>query len=221
MKAITLFLLMVASSICALAQGSFVYTNNDLSPNSASAFSLAANGALVPLPGSPFPTGGTGLGGGLFAVNRITTAIVKNFLYAANGGSNNVSAFSINPATGVLTAVPGSPFPTGGSANGIAMAVPATPDDNFLIATNDGSVNITVYKIAANGSLTPVAGSPFPAGPGGLTDGIKVTPDGKFLALARVGSNAVSMFNISSAGGLTSFPGSPFPAGGDGLSGRG
>src|SRR5262249_43081662 len=75
----------------------FVYTNNDRIPNTVSAFSVAANGSLTPVTGSPFLTGGTGIGGGLFASNRITTAIVKNFLYAANGGSNNVSAFLINP----------------------------------------------------------------------------------------------------------------------------
>jgi hypothetical protein len=91
-----------------------------------------------------------------------------------------------------------------------------TPDDNFLIAANLGSVNITVYSIAANGALTPVAGSPFPAGPGGTPDGIKVTPDGKFLALARVDSNSVSMYGILSTGALTAVPGSPFPAGGTG-----
>src|SRR5215468_3297313 len=115
MRPIRLFLLMVTCAIGAMAQGTFVYTNNELFTNSVSAFSVAANGALTPVPGSPFLTGGIGFGG-LFASNGITTAIVKNFLYAANGGSDNVSAFSVDPATGVLTAVPGSPFPTGGTA---------------------------------------------------------------------------------------------------------
>jgi 6-phosphogluconolactonase (cycloisomerase 2 family) len=144
---------------------------------------------------------------------------MKNFLYVANGGSNNVSAFSIDPATGVLTAVPGSPFPTGASnANCISLAT--TPDDAFLIAANAESVNITVYSIAANGGLTAVAGSPFPAGAGGPLDGIKVTPDGKFLAVARENNGGtVSMYSISSAGGLTPVPGSPFPAGTQGTTG--
>jgi DNA-binding beta-propeller fold protein YncE len=161
-------------------------------------------------------TGGTAAGG-FFGSNRITTAIVKDFLYAGNTFSNNVSAFSINPATGVLTAVPGSPFATGGvDSAGISLAT--TPDDNFLIATNGGPGNIamtiTVYSISANGALSPVPGSPFPAGPGGLPLGIKVTPDGKFLAVARPALNLVSMFSISTLGALTPVPGSPFPAGG-------
>jgi hypothetical protein len=147
-----------------VGQGTFVYTNNDTpgpasKVNTVSAFSVGANGALSPVPGSPFATGGTGGGGIFFAANRITTAIVKDFLYVANGGSNNVSAFSINPATGFLTPVAGSPFATGGSANLGGIALATTPDDNFLIAAN--ARFLTVYSIAANGALSPVPASPF------------------------------------------------------------
>src|SRR5262245_10959073 len=148
----------------ARAQGdpTFVYTNNDRNPNSISAFSVASNGSLSPVAGSPFLTGGIEAGGGFFAANRITAAIVKDFLYAANAGSNTVSGFSINPATGVLTPVPGSPFATGGVADGIGVSLATTPDDKFLIAANGSSMTITVFSIAANGALSQVAGSPFP-----------------------------------------------------------
>src|SRR6516165_4170387 len=164
-----LFLVGALCTACLVGQGTFVYSNNDPSgaPNSVSAFSVAANGALSAVPGSPFATGGTGVGGGLFASNRITTAIVKDFLYVANAGSNNVSAFSVNPATGVLTTVTGSPFATVGTAANVGISLATTPDDKFLIAANGGSANITVYSIAANGALSPVPGSPFSGGPGG------------------------------------------------------
>jgi hypothetical protein len=185
--------------------------------NSVSAFSVAANGALTEVPGSPFLTGGSGVGGGgSFAINRITTA--RDFLYAVNIGSNNVSGYSVNPATGVLATVPGSPFATGAAVFSLA----ATPDDNFLIATSwqvgqtiggsntTVSNTITVYSIAVNGALSQVPGSPFPAGDieiGGQDSGtkaIKVTPDGKFLAVVRNGiPGVVSMFTISATGGLT------------------
>jgi 6-phosphogluconolactonase (cycloisomerase 2 family) len=214
-----LFLVGVLCTACLLGQGTFVYTNNDPSDerNSVSAFSVGSNGELTMVAGSPFATGGTGLGVGAIAANRITTAIVKDFLYVANAGSNNVSAFSVNPATGFLTLVAGSPFATGGLADGYGISLATTPDDKFLIAANLSSENLTVYSIAANGALSPVAGSPFPAGPGGELDGIKVTPDGKFLAVARPLVNSVSMFGISGLGGLTPVPGSPFPAGGAGI----
>jgi 6-phosphogluconolactonase (cycloisomerase 2 family) len=195
----------------------FVYTNNDRTPNSVTAFSVAANGSLSAVPGSPFLTGGNGAGGGFFAANRITTAVVKDVLYAANAGSNTVSAFSINPTTGVLTTIAGSPFATGGAGgNGVGISLTATPDDKFLIAAIGGSMTITVFSIAANGSLSPVAGSPFPSGAAGPLADAKVTSDGKFLAVTSAPGN-ISMFNISAAGALAPLPG--FPVADTGASG--
>jgi 6-phosphogluconolactonase (cycloisomerase 2 family) len=197
-----------------LAQN-FVYTNNGTTPNSVSAFSVAGNGALVPVAGSPFLTGGNG-GSGVFAANRITVSIVGNFLYVGNPGSNNVSGFSINPVTGVLAAIPGSPFATGSvSTAGISLA--ATPGGQYLIAANNNSSNATVYSIAGNGALTQIPGSPFNLGLAPF--GIKVTPDGKFLIVAAsaVGGGAVGVFSISVAGTLAAVAGSPFPDGGTGV----
>src|SRR5215471_17705175 len=159
-------LLMVCCALPVMAQGTFVYTNNARTPNSISAFSAAANGSLTAIAGSPFATGGSGAVGGSLTTNRITTAIVKDFLYAGNTDSNSVSAFSINPVTGVLTSVPGSPFPTGGIASSVGMSLTTTPDDNFLIVANGADVTISVFRIAANGGLTAVAGSPFASGAG-------------------------------------------------------
>jgi len=209
-KLVHLFLLMAFCTLPSMAQGTFVYTNNDRTPNTISAFSAAANGALSPIPGSPFTTGGNGAGGGIFASNRITTAVVKNFLYAGNSGSNNVSAFSIDPVTGVLTSVPGSPFATGGVADGSGMSLTGTPDDKFLIVANGASMNITVFSVAVNGALSPVAGSPFASGAAGALASAKVTSDGKFLAVTSV-PGSISMFNISATGALTPVPGPPTP----------
>jgi len=197
-----------------MAQSTFVYTNNDIisRPNSVSGFSVDANGSLTPISGSPFLTGGIGTGNGFFASNRITS-VVKGFLYVGNGGSDNVSAFSIDPSSGILTPVPDSPFATGGTAGAIGISLAATPDDNFLIAASGASNTITVYSIGANGGLK-LASTPFIGGPGGFPDGIKVTPDGKFLVVAHPNAGVVSMFGISPTGVLTSVPGSPFPASG-------
>jgi hypothetical protein len=215
MKSVRLSLPLILGVVCSMAQGAFVYTNNDIAgPNSVSALSADANGSLTPIPGSPFLTGGTGIGSGFFAANRITSVVVKHFLYAGNSGSDTVSAFAIDPNSGILTPVPGSPFATGGVADGLGISLAATPDDNFLIAASGVSNTITVYSILANGALAQVAGSPFPGGPGGSPDGIKVTPDGRFLAAAQPNADGVAMFGISPTGVLTSVPGSPFPASG-------
>src|ERR1700675_3342162 len=97
----------------AWSQKTFVYTNDDLfAGNTVSAFSVSVNGTLTPVPGSPFSTGGVGFGGGFFSANRITT--VRKFLYVSNALSSDVSVFIIDPASGKLRPVEGSPFPAGG-----------------------------------------------------------------------------------------------------------
>jgi DNA-binding beta-propeller fold protein YncE len=193
---------------------SFVYTNNGSSsfssPNTVSAFSVAADGSLIPVPGSPFLTGGNATLPGQFAANRIAVSTVGNYLYVAN--SDSVSGFSINPATGVLTPVPASPFPAGPvTLNGISLAV--TPDGKYLIAANAESNNATVYSITFHGTLTAIPGSPFALGL--VPDGIKVTPDGKFLLVAAPFAplvGGVGVYSISPAGTLSAVAGSPFPA---------
>lgn len=207
------FSLTVLLSISSYAQGNFVYVNNDSDPvNTVSGFSIGPGGALTPVAGSPFLTGSVGpSSGGLFAINRATVSAVGRFLFVSNLNSGNVSAFSINPISGVLTLVPGSPFSTGGTGE---CSIAPTPDGQFLIGANDISNNITVFSIAGNGALAIVPGSPVPAG--GTPDGIKVSPNGKFLAVALVFSDAVQMFSIGSNGSLTQVPGSPFVTTGPG-----
>lgn len=192
----------------------FVYINNNRpGTNTVSAFSVDANGFLTPVAGSPFATGGSGIGSGFFAANRLTASVAGNFLFVANEQTNNISVFSINATTGVLTLIPGSPFATGGTA-GAGISLGVTPDNRFLFASSSGSDTITVFSIAANGTLTSIPGSPFTtvAEP----DGIKVSPDGRFLSVAFFGIDAVGVFNIAPNGVLTPVPGSPFSAAGIG-----
>jgi 6-phosphogluconolactonase len=119
-------------SVCTTgAAATFVYTNNSVpGVNSVSGYSVSSTGALTALSGSPFATGGAGSAGGLFASNRIRSLIVKDKLYASNSGSHNISAFSIDPATGALTAVPGSPFAVAGATGDLSLAT--TPDAKEL-----------------------------------------------------------------------------------------
>jgi 6-phosphogluconolactonase len=78
----------------------FAYVTNRGSDN-VSGYSIASNGVLTPVPGSPFAAGG-----GPISVAADPTA---KFVYAANIDSNNVTTYSIG-SDGALTPVPGSPF---------------------------------------------------------------------------------------------------------------
>lgn len=205
------------------AEDQFLYTNDDRNngtgASTVSAFRVGASGSLTALPGSPFLTGGTGCDGGFYASNRIAVSARGNFLYASNDDSNDVSAFSIDPSSGNLTPVPGSPFPLDSRGSscisflfvmGISLAT--TPDGRFLMAGNPSSETITSFSIGADGSLTAIPGSPFFAG--GTPIGMKVSPNGKFLAAGLFGR--VAIFAIAPDGSLTPVPGSPFPDGGVG-----
>lgn len=192
----------------------FVYTNDDvIGSNTISGFSVAGNGALTAVAGSPFATGGAGGFGGFYAANRVNSCVAGNFLYASNSNSGNVSGFSVNSSTGVLTPVPGSPFAAAGGSSFSGISLACTPNGQFVIAANSAGP-ITVFSIAGNGALTPVAGFPFASS--SSPDGIKVSPDNKFLAVAEPGGNWVEMFSIAPNGSLTPVPGSPFPGGGGG-----
>ena len=85
---------------------------------------------------------------------------------------NSVFGFK-NDGTGRLTAVPGSPFRTGGSGvfdpSDILMPTDADqqlitdPLQQFMFVVNGGSNDVAVFTIGNNGSLTSVRNSPFPS----------------------------------------------------------
>jgi hypothetical protein len=62
MKTSWLICCVLLLAIAAAAQGNFVYTDDNNSPNTVSAFTVAADGSLTLIPGSPFSTGGNGGG---------------------------------------------------------------------------------------------------------------------------------------------------------------
>jgi 6-phosphogluconolactonase len=201
-----ILLAFVPASLSAL---DVVYTNNDLaSGNTVSAYAVDTNGLLGLI--ASYNTGGTGAGGGLYASNRII--VVKNFLYASNAGSNNVSAFTIDTITGALTAVAGSPFATGGSNyspyTGISLA--GTPDGKYLFAGSPGSQDVTVFSIGSGGALTQVGSRVYVAG---TMSSMKVSPNGRFLALAFPYASEVAVYSIASDGTLQAVTNSPFSVG--------
>jgi 6-phosphogluconolactonase len=185
----------------------FAYVANlgvppDFIGNNISAYSIGANGALTPVPGSPFAAGSRPA---LVAVDP-----TGRFAYVANAGifpiNGSVSAYSIG-ANGALTQVPGSPFAAGNSPNSVAV----DPTAKFAYVANFNGNNVSAFSIGANGALTPVPGSPFAAGNSPFS--VTVDPTGKFAYVANASSNNVSAFSIGANGALTPVPGSPFAAG--------
>ena len=125
-------------------------------------------GALTPVPGSPFSTGGT-------SAQRVGMDPAGEFVFVTNSSSNSVTVFSFDLNTGALTLVPGSPFPAG------SQPLDVTTDGfgRFLYVANDLSNSISAFSInRSSGVLTPVAGSPF--GMGSFLSRVEARPVGAF-----------------------------------------
>ena len=74
-----------------------VYVNgNSAGSNTVAAFDRHADGSLTPIPGSPFPIGGAGLGAGLGSQGAIQVSPSGRFLLAVDAGSNQISVLRLN-----------------------------------------------------------------------------------------------------------------------------
>ena len=96
-----------------------LYVNaNTTSGNAILAYDIHGDGSLHALPGSPFPTGGTGFFDPSFVLGPFDVdqelALDNDVLYAVNGGSNTISALRV-AGDGSLSPLPGQPFSSGGS----------------------------------------------------------------------------------------------------------
>jgi len=80
-----------------------------------------------------------------------------SFLYVSNSGDGTVSAFTINPTTGALTAIAGSPFTASGTASTVTpTALAIDPSSQFLYVANGDALTISVFTITAGtGVLVP------------------------------------------------------------------
>jgi 6-phosphogluconolactonase (cycloisomerase 2 family) len=133
------------------------------------------------------------------------------FLYIAT--SAGVSAFTLNPASGVLSSIAGSPFSDGSVLRESAI----DPSDKFLYAISNNTTSNTISLFSMNsssGALAPVAGSPFQMAINGLAYSVVVHPSGRFLYVSFPQSEEIAAWSINtSTGATTVVPGSPFPSG--------
>ena len=131
-----------------------------------------------------------------------------HFLYVSDFQNAVIDAFSINPTSGALTTVPGSPFSLGGLGS---VFIPAwlVPGSN-LYAT--GLNGVASFAIGADGSLTTVSGSPFPAGVGAAQAALGLTlttPTSYFLYVTDIldPNGSVSALKIDPVSGTLSLVG--------------
>jgi 6-phosphogluconolactonase len=139
----------------------------------------------------------------------VTVSLSLCVAYVTNSTSDNVSAYTIDDATGALTPIAGSPFAAGD--NPVSVAV--DPNGLFAYVANADSDNVSAYTIDdATGALTPITGSPFAAAD--RPRSVTVDPSGRFAYVANSFSSDISAYEIDGVtGSLTPISGSPFSAG--------
>ncbi len=133
------------------------------------------------------------------------------FAYVANQGANNISGYSIDSATGTLTALAGSPFAAG--TQPVAIAVDLT--GHFAYVVNQQDATLSAFLIdRTSGALTEVSGSPYATGLSPTSVAIANNPSGSFVYVANGGGGSVSAYAMTTpSGALTALSGSPYAAG--------
>jgi 6-phosphogluconolactonase len=203
------------ASVIAGQPAGYVYTlDNDVARNAVAVYARHTDGTLSEIEGSPFMTGGRGLSGGDIDEQGAIRAHGQ-FVLAVNPGSDSVSVFH-KCADGKLMAVPGSPFPSGGSTplsltvhrDLVYVANQAAP-----FASPKSAPNITGFRMLTDGRLMPIANSTmmFPAGEGPAQ--IEFCPTGDLLAVTsgfqKEDGSRIHTYKVMSDGRLMAGPGSP------------
>src|SRR6478672_3658820 len=132
------------------------------------------------------------------------------FLFAVNQTAGNISVYTVDPGTGSLGVLSGSPFPIQPASHPSSVAI--SPTGNFLFVANATEGTIAVFSIGGNGALAQ-AGLPTSVGAGATPTSIAVEHSGRFLYVTDPAHNAVLGFSIQTGGVLSPINGSPFIAG--------
>jgi len=202
--------------------GKYLYVADDEFDGAIDGFTIdATSGALTPISGSPFAVPPVSGCAATFSADIIED-VAGSRLYTADTYDNAISGFRIDLKTGVLTAVPGSPFPNYPCLDPMVAFNPDTlavlPSGKFLFAVNGIAQTISSYSIdQASGTIHFMGESAQCLD--GLTTGpiIRSDPSGKFLYSVGVsgpgcgGSKAIIAISVDpTSGTLKTVKGSPF-----------
>jgi len=194
--------------------------SNDAAGNAILAYNRQSDGSLTPLAGSPFSTGGAGVG---FSTNlgpydsdgNIIANPAHTLLFAVNGGSDSIAVFRI-AASGALTPVDGSPFPSGGAnpcglglAGNVLCVVNKDEDPNH---PGEALPNYTSFRVTPQGRLIPIPNSTVYDENGSDPSQILIAPGGRLAFGADFLGGALRSFALDANGRLRPRAIMPLPA---------
>ena len=227
MRASSIIALISVIFVCTLAPApaeaagdpsGFVYALVDRETgNQLYGYRMDPGGGLTALAGFPIATGGLGTPGGATQVQTMVYDIVQKRVYVLNVFSKTVNVYSVDPATGALSATSFSPIVLP-SSPGRDISIALSPDGSTLVVGNSAPGNtaglIYSYKVGASGA-TPAPGSPISTGGEVSAFSMTFSRDGAYLYAGGAPPNIpqVAGFSVAATGALTSLPGSPFDVG--------
>ena len=183
------------------------YVNdNAAGSNTVAAFDRHADGSLTPIPGSPFPAGGAGLGAGLGSQGAIQVSPNGRFLLAVDAGSNQISVLRLSHR--------GIPEPVGDpvSSGGVQPVSIAINRFGLVYVANvgNGGSSYTGFRLTPAGRLVPLSGSTFPVPEGSGVGDVLFNSTGDRLVGTRDNPSLIDSFTVRPDGTLVAAPGSPF-----------
>jgi 6-phosphogluconolactonase len=188
--------------------GNLVYVaNSGTGGSNYTGFRLGFFGQLNPIPGS--------------TVSLAANAAPGDVLFNGTGtrlagtevGTSVIDSFTVGIG-GRLAAAPGSPFPAQGLGPFGSEFRPTNPSQLFVSNAHNagaGTGTISAFSDSVNGTLTPVAGSPF-ADDQTAPCWVEITHDGQFLFTVNTGSGEISRYQIAPDGTLTLLGSTPVAA---------
>jgi DNA-binding beta-propeller fold protein YncE len=181
--------------------GSLVYVaNGGAGGSNYTGFRLNAGGHLAPISGSTYALPDDALPGHVL-ISPDGTRLV-GIRVGPNAGPSYLDGFAIG-SDGRLTAAAGSPFAAQRIGPFGSTFSPTNPDLLFVSNAHDGAgaASVSVYEVAADGTLTAIAGSPF-ADNQTAACWVAISPDGGALFVVNTGSGTVSRYSVADDGTL-------------------
>ncbi|HEY2600387.1 MAG TPA: beta-propeller fold lactonase family protein [Thermoleophilaceae bacterium] len=186
--------------------GHLYVNDNTAGANTIAGFDRHANGSLTPLPGSPFPAGGSGSGAAVASQGSLQESADGRFLLATDQGSNEVSVLRIRH-DGSLAIADVAP------SHGVQPVSIAVHRRLVYVANaGTGGNDYTGFVLDPFGRLHHLRGSTVPLPDGSQPGDILFNSTGTEVAATRVGTSLIDSFRVRFDGRLAATAGSPIPA---------
>jgi hypothetical protein len=164
-------------------------------------FTINGGGHLSPIPGSTFALPDIASPGDVLF--NPGGSVLVGVRVGPNAGPSFIDSFTVG-SDGRLTAAPGSPVAS--QVVGPFGSVFSPGDPGTLFVTNahggPGAGSVSVYDVAADGSLNAIADSPFANGQSG-TCWAEISADGAYVFAVNTGSSTISRYSVGTGGALS------------------